>query len=214
MKNAITRTTVQVHKDVSPTKGFDDKKEQKLQEYVTGYTARGWIISAKKAGEKRGLGETGGPFSAAMENADVLNQIRRSNNEAILGDAGSRGRKYLGGLHFRLAGATDRRRFEFLTGKVRTAYGDRGGGWEIRETSISRLASSAPCNVCISNFLRVALHERTDKIKRARETDRWIEKRTERFIEFGKRFARDMDIYINRENVARQNVYARLIQKL
>lgn len=55
---------------------------------------------------------------AAMENADALNQIRRSNNEAIPG-CGNREEeeekeeeKYLERIHFRLAGTMDRRRFE------------------------------------------------------------------------------------------------------
>lgn len=51
---------------------------------------------------------------AAMRNTDALNQIRRSNNEAIPG-CGSREEekeKYLERIHFRLAGTMDRQRFE------------------------------------------------------------------------------------------------------
>lgn len=119
---------------------------------------------------------------AAMESADVLNQIRRSNNEVILGysqESGER-KSIWRRFHFRLADAIDRRRFESWQVKL-----GRSGGTRIRETSISRLVSTAPCNVCISNFLplRVALVTVTSASERVRERKR--EREQGRFIELG-----------------------------
>lgn len=55
----------------------------------------------------------------AMKNtATSSNQIRNSNNEAVLETCESRERKRLGGFHFRLAVAMDRRRFESWRAKL------------------------------------------------------------------------------------------------
>lgn len=115
-----------------------------------------------------------------MENADVLNQIRHSNNEAILRRGGARrGRerekereKHERGLRKdevpgRISLPTSRRdgstAFRILAGEVRATVAP---GFEKHQFPSS--VSSAPCNVCISNFLplHVALVTATGASKR------------------------------------------------